>query len=333
VDFPTPAQATDCNDVDILVCPSTIQKNDILLSAKNIASGNGQSGYGNLLRCMPAESSGSPVESLGSADDRGSDDAPETLVSPSLDEYLRIESGVLVGERYRLIEELPEGNGGRIFLAHDEKPGSAHPARVALKLVHPEIASEYFDFLKDEIEMINGASHLNLLVYRGLERAASRLFIVREWVHGFSLYDLLRIRRSLKPEEVLAVLEPLPATLDLISERGFGLVVVSIRKLFVSCPTDVQPDEFGSLARGDARAWAKCTLKLNPLSLAPLLFRQRRDWSSQTLVPSSRVLSMTEVEAGIRGTNAVRLLGRLVYELIKEVTAVLATFKAAVDLS
>jgi hypothetical protein len=130
-----------------------------------------------------------------------------------------------------------------------------------------------------------GIRHANLLVYWGLERAASRLFIVREWVHGFSLYDLLRIRRSLKPEEVLAVLEPLPATLDLISERGFGLVAVSIRKLFISCPTDVQPDEFKSLAKGDARAWANCTLKLNPLSLAPLLFRQRRDWSSQTLVP------------------------------------------------
>src|ERR1700738_4420226 len=41
----------DCNEVDILVCPCTIQKSDILLSTKNIASCNGQSGYGNLLRC------------------------------------------------------------------------------------------------------------------------------------------------------------------------------------------------------------------------------------------------------------------------------------------
>src|SRR5271157_2847597 len=48
-----PGPGNDCNDVDILVCPSTIQKSDILLSTKNIASGNGQSGYGNLLRCKP----------------------------------------------------------------------------------------------------------------------------------------------------------------------------------------------------------------------------------------------------------------------------------------
>src|SRR5208282_276634 len=49
--LPDPGPSNDCNDVDILVCPFTIQENDILLSAKNIASGNGQSGYGNLLRC------------------------------------------------------------------------------------------------------------------------------------------------------------------------------------------------------------------------------------------------------------------------------------------
>src|SRR5271165_7508825 len=46
-----PGPGNDCNDVDILVCPSTIQKSDILLSPKNIASCDGQSGYGNLLRC------------------------------------------------------------------------------------------------------------------------------------------------------------------------------------------------------------------------------------------------------------------------------------------
>src|SRR6516165_5059261 len=41
----------DCNDVDILVCPGTVQKNDVFVSTENIASSDGQSGYGNLLRC------------------------------------------------------------------------------------------------------------------------------------------------------------------------------------------------------------------------------------------------------------------------------------------
>src|SRR6516162_9547944 len=46
-----PSPSNDGNDVDVLLCPSTVQKSDILLSAKNFASRNGQSGYGNLLRC------------------------------------------------------------------------------------------------------------------------------------------------------------------------------------------------------------------------------------------------------------------------------------------
>src|SRR4029077_12527719 len=49
--FSDPGPGNDCNNIDILVCPSTIQKSDILLSTKNITSGNGQSGYRNLLRC------------------------------------------------------------------------------------------------------------------------------------------------------------------------------------------------------------------------------------------------------------------------------------------
>src|ERR1700760_1168470 len=49
--LPDTGPGNDGNDIDIFVCPGTIQKSDILLSTKNIASGYRQSGYGNLLRC------------------------------------------------------------------------------------------------------------------------------------------------------------------------------------------------------------------------------------------------------------------------------------------
>ena len=49
--FSDPSPGNDCNDIDMLLCPCAIQESDILLSTKNIASGNGQSGYGNLVRC------------------------------------------------------------------------------------------------------------------------------------------------------------------------------------------------------------------------------------------------------------------------------------------
>src|SRR5271165_365056 len=45
-----PSPGNDCNDVDILVCPCTIQKSDILLSTEDVASCNRQPGYRDLFR-------------------------------------------------------------------------------------------------------------------------------------------------------------------------------------------------------------------------------------------------------------------------------------------
>src|SRR5260370_5204082 len=39
--LPDTGPCNNCNDVDILVCPCIIQESDILLSTKNITSGNG----------------------------------------------------------------------------------------------------------------------------------------------------------------------------------------------------------------------------------------------------------------------------------------------------
>ena len=49
--LPDTSPGNDCNNIYLLVCPCIIQESDILFSAKNITSCNGQSGYGNLLRC------------------------------------------------------------------------------------------------------------------------------------------------------------------------------------------------------------------------------------------------------------------------------------------
>src|SRR5690348_11824089 len=37
-----PSPGSDGNDIYVLVCPGTVQENDVLLSAKNIPSGHGQ---------------------------------------------------------------------------------------------------------------------------------------------------------------------------------------------------------------------------------------------------------------------------------------------------
>lgn len=242
--------------------------------------------------------------------------ARATLASSLFDSYLAVQTGALLAGRYRLMSEEREGNGGRLFRATDEQNPTNQAAEVGIKLLHPGIAADpaLLDLLENELGVIRQAAHPHLVRYYRFERPSEGPCIVREWVHGFALYDLLRWRHSLKPIELRALLDPLAETLDFVAGQGLGLVDVSVRKILVVCPDGAEGLE--TLAKSDAQRLSQCHLKLNPLSVAPLLFRSRNGWDRQTVVPASRVLSMTQAEAGIQGTKAVRLFGRLVYELL-----------------
>jgi len=238
--------------------------------------------------------------------------------SPGFERYFEIEVGAVLGNRYQLLEEAREGIGGRLFRAKDQDAKGS--SEVGLKLLHPAIAADpaLLDLLENEIEVIQQAVRPNLVGYLSLDRSGP--FVVREWVHGFLLFDLLRWCGSLTAADLLRLLEPLAPTLDFVANHGLGLVDVSIRKILVVCPEEIATANFETFARqavkGDVSDLGQVSLKLNPLSLAPVLFRRRNDWDLQTMVPSSRVLSMTREEAGLRGTKAVRLYACLVYELL-----------------
>src|SRR5262249_16634922 len=47
--FSDSGPGNNCNNIDLLVCPCIVQETDVLFTTKNIASCDGQSGYGNLL--------------------------------------------------------------------------------------------------------------------------------------------------------------------------------------------------------------------------------------------------------------------------------------------
>jgi serine/threonine protein kinase len=249
-------------------------------------------------------------------------DAPNmmlaTLASPLFDTYLATNVGALLANRYRLLNEEREGNAGRLFLARDEEAPRDQPSEVAVKLLHPGITADtrLLDLLEKELEVVRQAAHPQLFRYFQLERGVSAPFLVREWKHGFLLYDLLRRRHSLRPQQLPKLLEPLAATLDFVASRGLGLVDVSVRKILIVCPPGVKPEQFRALAIDDSNEWKRCEIKLNPLCLAPLIFRERNGWNRQTIVPTSRVLSITQAETGIRGAKAVRLYGRLVYQIL-----------------
>src|SRR5580704_10472472 len=64
--LPDTGPGNDRHDIYLRVCPGVIQKSDILLSTKQIASCNGQSGYRNFLRSQSrCRSASSDVGSRG----------------------------------------------------------------------------------------------------------------------------------------------------------------------------------------------------------------------------------------------------------------------------
>jgi serine/threonine protein kinase/formylglycine-generating enzyme required for sulfatase activity len=271
---------------------------------------------GSELTFIPDRSAGS-----GQAHSGGSSPihSPGEVVRPRQSEsYSQVGVGVVLAERYRIITEIREGIGGRLYLAKDERATGRQPAAVAVKLLHPTIVSDFvlMNRVENEIGTIRGAADPHVLRYFNLEREVSAPFLVREWVHGFLLYDLLRWRRACRIAEVMKLLQPIAPTLDFIADHGLGLVDVSARKIFVCCPGDVDPATFSTIGQNSIKDWDRCEVKLNPLSLGPLIQHNRQLRGNQTLIPSSRILSLSQAETGIRGVKAVRLFARLIYELL-----------------
>ena len=276
------------------------------------------------LTFVPEHSAGSgQARSAGSGQARspgsGQAEGSKAAIAPGQsDSYWQIGVGAFLAERYRVIAEIREGIGGRVLLAKDEKATGRQPSGVGLKVLHPTIASDgsLLNRIESEIGTIRSAIDPHVLRYFNFERDVPAPFLVREWVHGFLLYDLLRWRRACRVTEVLKLLEPIASTLDFVAGHGLGLVDVSARKIFVSCPGDIDSAIFSTLGKDNLEDWNRCEIKLNPLSLGPLILRSRQVRDNQTLIPSSRILSLSQAETGIRGVKAVRLLGRLVYELL-----------------
>jgi serine/threonine protein kinase len=270
------------------------------------------------LTFVPDRSASSgPAHSEGSG--QGRPGTSKLAITPSQsDSYWQVGLGAVLAERYRIIAEIREGIGGRVFLAKDEKATGRQPAGVGLKLLHPTIVADVtlLNRVENEISTIRSAIDPHVLRYFSFEREVSAPFLIREWVHGFLLYDLLRWRTACRGTEVIKLLEPIAATLDFVANHGLGLVDVSSRKIFVCCPGDIDSETFSTLGKNNIEDWNRCEIKLNPLSLGPLILPNRQVRDNQTLVPSSRILSLTQAETGIRGVKAVRLFSRLVYELL-----------------
>ena len=167
--------------------------------------------------------------------------------------------GQRLADRYELLEEGRRALGGRLFRARDlafgeivavKQLGSAAPGSPGLRQ------------LEAELRRIQRCPHPQLVRHYTLDAPES--ILVREWVHGFSLLELLKRRRELPADFALRLLDSLPVILDFAAAHALSLPRQLLGKLLVRFEEKIAPDEVAELPIAQ---WPPFALKLNPLSV------------------------------------------------------------------
>ena len=173
----------------------------------------------------------------------------------------------LFAGRYELLDEAPAGAGGRLFEARD----TTNERRVAVKVFKsplPPGAAERGD-LDDVFGRAQKAAHPHVLGY--YELSLDEGYLVREWVHGFSLLELLRRRREIPAEEAVSLLDGIAGAIDFVAAQGLGPGGDFLVRLFAGFGRDVTHAQLVRWRGEPVPKWPDFQVKLNPLSIANFL--------------------------------------------------------------
>lgn len=217
-------------------------------------------------------------------------------------------STALIADRFEVLDSAGEGRGGRVFRARDW----AFDEVVAVKpLTAFAAGASGLDELGAQIRRLQRHPHAALVRYEAFD--PRRGMLVREWVHGIALIDLLKRRRELRAAEAMRLLGPLPAILDFAAGRGLALPGL-LGKVIVQFAAEADPTE---IAGRPLDRWPACALKLNPLSVGAFLVQG-----------GDETATVTAVELAARASaafTAPQRLAELLYELLGGSPWVVAT--------
>ncbi len=136
--------------------------------------------------------------------------------------------GDLICERFEILRFLGEGGMGQVYEALDTELGQ----RVALKTIHPDIASDPTVLLrfKQEVQLTRRVTHINICRTFDLERHTSPpdstglrneiTFLTMELLQGETLADLLRRKGRLETNEALPLAEQMAEALGAAHDAG-----------------------------------------------------------------------------------------------------------------
>ncbi len=104
-------------------------------------------------------------------------------------------TGAIFAGRYQVVEELGRGGMGSVYKVLDTEIN----AKVALKLIKPEVASDAatIERFRNELKTARDISHKNVCRMYDLGKDAGTFFITMEYVAGEDLRNMIRMSRQL----------------------------------------------------------------------------------------------------------------------------------------
>src|SRR5881628_99705 len=143
-------------------------------------------------------------------------DLPHAPPSDCLADLLAQLQAALAG-RYTLERELGRGGMATVYVVRDLK----HDRRVALKVLHPELASTLGpERFQREIKLAARLQHPHILPVHDSGEAAGQLWYTMPFVEGESLRDRLNRERQLSLDEALRIARDVLAALAYAHSRG-----------------------------------------------------------------------------------------------------------------
>ena len=158
---------------------------------------------------------------------------------------------------------------------------------------------------QSEAELISAwrtIHHPNLIEIRGVESMGQQLVVISEWIHGFTLLELLRVRRELAWPEVQVLVRPFASALDYLTDRQELKGIIKLRKTFVVFPPTVS--ELETIQHSVLGSWPGYTMKADTLDLCTDLQTAE---PAETLVEGSNLVFCD---------HPVRQLASVLYELL-----------------
>ncbi|HXM03338.1 MAG TPA: PEGA domain-containing protein [Chthoniobacterales bacterium] len=218
-----------------------------------------------------------------------------TLQTASTSESI-FSTGQIIANRYEVRQRWPADTS--VFAAVDLQNHQPVGLRVFLPKQLPISdpgEAENFYFLRD-------IRHSNLVAINSVEQYEHALVVVSEWIHGFTLFDLLRVHRELSWPEVLVLARPFASVLDFLTDRQELKGVIKLRKTYVSFAEE--PADLESLQHDQLSSWPTYSVKADTLDLCT---------DVQPAEPTETLVSGSNL---VFSDHPIRQLAALLYELL-----------------